>query len=68
MDLRQSKGALDHLKAGVSVVLSGTEQRKGGEKKAFCQLMQIIRRVLLVTLKPGVNEVVPLGRGRKWEQ
>lgn len=60
----RTEEALDHLKSGHAF-----RQRaaKGGKKEgcAFCQFMQIIRRVLLVTLKPAVNEVAPLSRQRK---
>lgn len=65
--------ALDHLKPGAQVSLSDAEQWKGEKKKegcAFCQFMQIISRVLLVTLKPTADEVAPLSRQReeKWKR
>ena len=59
--------ALDHLKPGAQVWLSDTEEKKEeeGEDCTFCQFMQTSRPVLLVTLKPAVNEAASLQRGEK---
>ena len=59
--------ALDHLKPGAQVWLSDTEEKKEeeGEDCTFCQFMQTSRPVLLVTLKPAVNEAASLQRGEE---
>ena len=57
--------ALDHLKPGAQVWLSDSGEKKGeeGEDGTFCRFMQTSGPVLLVTLKPAVNEAASLRGG-----
>lgn len=61
----RAEEALDHLKSGRAFKQRAAKGRGKKEGCAFCQFMQIIRLVLLVTLKPTVNEVAPLSRQRE---
>lgn len=62
---RGLEGALDHLKPGAQVWLLDTGEKRGGGDCAFCQFIQTIRLVLLVMLKPAVNEAASLQRNRE---
>lgn len=60
------EGALDHLKPGAQVWLSDTGVERGEKEGcAFCEFIQTVRLVLLVMLKPAVNEAASLQRRRE---
>lgn len=62
-----SRKSFRSSKPGAQVWLSDTEEKKGeeGEDCTFCRFLQTSEPVLLVTLKPAVNEAASLQRGEK---